>query len=454
MPGQYPLVPIPQGPDPMQSLSSLMGMVGQMQAMKQAKLEGPGRIANQEALNAERTSLTNERNQQTTDRKQLVADQQTINTLLQEGGDEATITERMRAGGHANLIPQVQKSFDDARTRKAAYDKTVADTNKANVDAEETQQKIREKHADYLGGIAASVRDHGYHPDAFFQGVALAHNDGMIDPQAAGRAIAMGIQTPDQIKPFVDAGIAASPEQRKLEADRNKPATTLQGAILAARDKGDTAGVNALIKLQGQFRAAGRDDSGGGAPVTPDMIKAVTDFPALWRDLTPTTRDKMIGQLSRAGFDFRAASAGLTDAQKAGVERWRATALERVETDLAAHKPLGENDQTAMTPAEAARRRAAIEASYRAQMGTAAPAAPAPPPAAPAAPVVPTAAAPPARAGGPGPATAPVTPAAGGQTQLVKMPDGSTMEFTQAQYAEFVKQAAAAGYSITNSKAP
>lgn len=221
---QYGLVQPPAPVDPMQSLSALMTMGHTLQQMQQIKAEAPFRTADLASQTAERNSTTADRNAQTAARVQTATDQGTIDSIMQSGGDQDTVIQGLRDSGNGHLVPQVQKTFDEARDRKATYDKLVADTNKANADSEESQQKIKTAHADYLGGIAASVASHGYAPGAFYQGVALAHKDGMIDPVSAGRAIATAMQNPDQIKPMVDAGIAASPEQRKLAVEAAKEA--------------------------------------------------------------------------------------------------------------------------------------------------------------------------------------------------------------------------------------
>lgn len=198
---------------------NISGSIGDF--LKQRE-EAPYRAAQMANLQAQ----ADERKATAEARTQAGVDQRTIDRILQEGGDPEAIVDKLRTSGNAHLIPAVQKSFDDAAARKAAYDKTVADTAKSTADAAETQQKIATAHADYLGGISADIAAHHYDPTAFFHGVALAHNDGMIDRVTAGKAIALGIQSPDQIKAFVDARIAASPEQRKLATEQAKTAAT------------------------------------------------------------------------------------------------------------------------------------------------------------------------------------------------------------------------------------
>ena len=154
-----------------------------------------------------------------------------------------------------------------------------------------------------------------------------------------------------------------TPDQREVK----KPAT-IAAAILDARSRGDAAGEASLVKLQGTLNAAGRAPS-TDTPVTADMINAVRANPSLWGDLTPTVRDKMLAPLQQGGFDFKAATSGMTDVQRAAIERWKTTALEALERDYNANKPFGPDDKFGMSEAELATRKLTIENSYRAQIG-------------------------------------------------------------------------------------
>lgn len=197
----------------------------QYQRMREEAPLKAAQLAATQSQTGERNSLTAERNQQTTARTQAGVDSAVVGKILGEGGDLASIKKALTGTPEARLIPQIEKSFEDAAKRKADFDKVIADTAKSSADTQAAQEKIAEAHANYLGGLSADVAKHDYDPTAFFHAVALAHKDGMIDTQTAGQAIALGIQTPDQIKPFVDARIAASPEQRKiLEAAAAKAA--------------------------------------------------------------------------------------------------------------------------------------------------------------------------------------------------------------------------------------
>lgn len=196
----------------------------QYQRMREAAPLKAAQLAATQSQTGERNSLTAERNQQTAARTQAGVDSAVIGKILGEGGDLASIKKALTGTTEARLIPQIEKSFEDAAKRKADFDKVIADTAKSSADTQATQEKIAEAHANYLGGLSADVAKHDYDPTAFFHAVALAHKDGMIDAQTAGQAIALGIQTPDQIKPFVDARIAASPEQQKMADARAKQA--------------------------------------------------------------------------------------------------------------------------------------------------------------------------------------------------------------------------------------
>ena len=94
--------------------------------------------------------------------------------------------------------------------------------------------------------------------------------------------------------------------------------------------------------------------------------KAILANPTISGDITPSMRDALVAPLSRAGFDFKTAATSMSEAQKAQVERWRATEI----SDL---NKARRDPQTSMTDAEYAAEQARIDQSYAVQMGTPAP---------------------------------------------------------------------------------
>lgn len=152
-----------------------------------------------------------------------------------------------------------------------------------------------------------------------------------------------------------------TPERRtamvgRLVGPQGAP-NTFAEALLAAHAKGDKAGVQGILKLQGQLAAAGRQ---GETMVTPDMITAVMNNPTLWSAVNPELRGKLLAPLAAKGFDFTAAGGDRTRQEDA--EIWRIGALR----DLDAQKA---NLNYNITDAQYAAAKAQIEQEYRLRAG-------------------------------------------------------------------------------------
>lgn len=137
------------------------------------------------------------------------------------------------------------------------------------------------------------------------------------------------------------------------QREEAKP-TTIVAAILRARDAGDKAAEQDLLKLQRTMAAA---DKGGG--IDAGTIQAVMANPTIWGDVSPTLRAEMLPHLAKAGFDFEAAANTLTEGQKGQIERWYTDSISEI------RKAVREGD---LTDEQAVAEEARIKASYDVQM--------------------------------------------------------------------------------------
>src|SRR5207253_381506 len=112
------------------------------------------------------------------------------------------------------------EQYQKADEAKARLDQIAASTRAANLNADESNMKIKAAKLDVFGALAAGVKAHDYHPNAFFGAVADAVNKGLLPLEQAGPMVAHGIQNPDWIKGATDELIARSPEQQQLEEKR------------------------------------------------------------------------------------------------------------------------------------------------------------------------------------------------------------------------------------------
>jgi hypothetical protein len=90
-----------------------------------------------------------------------------------------------------------------------------------------------------------------------------------------------------------------------------------------------------------------------------EIVKAVQANPAIWNDLTETVKSRVLPGLSRAG-GFTPPPKTDRGASAATAERWRMNALKKVDDDL---------NLSVITADQATAQRAAIEQSYKVQLG-------------------------------------------------------------------------------------
>lgn len=124
------------------------------------------------------------------------------NAYMQPGGREAIIN---ALPGH--LRPTVQKQF--------------ADADEAAAKVQETQLKVTEAQNDYLGGLAANIRDHGYEPNAAQLAISHAKTTYAGNPdmlKQIGQIEQQFQSNPATIKPIVDQLVGVSAKQKAADA--------------------------------------------------------------------------------------------------------------------------------------------------------------------------------------------------------------------------------------------
>jgi hypothetical protein len=100
------------------------------------------------------------------------------------------------------------------------------------------------------------------------------------------------------------------------------------------------------------------------------LVKTVLDHPEAYNDLTDTAKTAIWPALNAAGFKPPAAKD--RGASPATAERWRMNQLERLDREYRAQRGMPEGVPGYISPEEYERQKSAIEASYRAQLGSAA----------------------------------------------------------------------------------
>ncbi len=111
------------------------------------------------------------------------------------------------------------------------------------------------------------------------------------------------------------------------------------------------------------------------------LVDTVVAFPSVFNDLTDTMKTKLAADLKAAGFTFPAK--GESAATRATAERWKSTALTSLNKRWSQSKTPAGKALDPMTQGDYDTAKAAIEASYQAQIGGTTPA-PGGPPKAPA----------------------------------------------------------------------
>lgn len=391
-PRQYGLVPIPQGPDPMSTLSGLMQMGRQMQAMGDESKERERTKRVEAAFN------------------QAKGDPGAAAGILEEGGFFADARGLREQGDATATAKRTQKEQEFARIlgrvkdHDTAYGQGVQLLSEAKA-RPDLWPELRPKVMAAASAIDPRLADEI--PDAYDEqrvsGMLTFANDaarrtqqmragleqflpGPTNDPVKGLTMLLGtvdteeereqvlerakfFELPDAaitvaVKADTDARKKAAAEAKALE-ERSRP-NTIQEALLRANEKGDAAGVKGLLALEQSFQAAGRAPRSTSETVSAEEIQALVKYPTIWNELTPSKRDAMLVPLSRAGFDFSGAATTLTSAQKGTIERWKEDAI----SDLNRRR---KDPVQGLTDAEYETEKARIDSSYQMQMGSAAP---------------------------------------------------------------------------------
>lgn len=398
----YPLVPIPQGPDPMQGLSNLMSLASQFEQSKRQTETIASEKAVKDALGQSQGNLDTaiemlgkqgrwneatvlrsraaeireaQQNELAASLKRAREGFETSTRLLQ--GVEAAKTPEEKSALFATVRPQLLQALpgfaqyipnrfeDDPEfvTRAIPMGLSYADA-----------ARRRDEAVTKLNAATKDKRDQFSHDKSIVEalGTWLADaDDGQDVVEAVTQAENLYGASPGvraMLEDFTTPGPLSQAQRSalrtRLVGEDNKP-TSITQAILRARESGDEKEVKALLGLQRQISTAGQAPAVGA---NPDVVSAVLKHPAIWNDINPELRGGLIGPLSRSGFDFTKAASSLTDAQKGVVERWKADALTKLRERL--NSGGAEAIDKATYDTEVAR----VEESYRAQMGTPPPA--------------------------------------------------------------------------------
>lgn len=353
-PRTYPLVPLPQAPDPMQSLAGLMSLA-----------------SNVEQYQAERKQRQQEQRRQQT-YAQHKGDPAATSAALTEAGDfagaqffagQAEQARSKRDEAHAKAILPFAltkdangiDTYDRALLTREFTAANLADRlpallkglDEADTAALNLQKAKREYAQQGFKALLDSVDAAGATPQA----LQLAAKKGIAngfwseeeaaqilnhvgDDPARAQEVVRRLRSEKPEKPVlhnVPAGTsvidAARPEAGSVFTAPAAPArpNTIQEALLdptltPARQRD-------LLALQRQLSAAQRQPD---APVETAAVQAVLNNPRLWRALNPELRGKMLAPLARAGFNFPEATEGMTQLE---IERLRVADIRALDRD-------------------------------------------------------------------------------------------------------------------------
>lgn len=174
-----------------------------------------------------------------------------------------------------------------------------------------TSQANREEADAGKAAVQAAMADAGNDPA---KAAALLQQGGWINlskellsqvPKPSLHNVPAGTTVIDGSNPAAGPVFTAPPTPPKAP----EPPSTIDGALMDAYRKGDSAEVNRLLQLKRQSAAAGRDPSAGVSRVDPAkdndrkrLVTAVLAQPNLWDDLTPSQKGEIAADLSEKGF--------------------------------------------------------------------------------------------------------------------------------------------------------
>ena len=397
-PRQYPLVPIPEGPDPMSTLYGLMSLQRQAGAMRDDAAERQERqeakrregmiqeaarltSGNPDAMAREvgvidparglalQTGLNEERRRQEDQQAQVRSRKQ------QEFGEMVQRVEQ-----HKSIYGQGAQVLSEIQANPAAYtqlrpmliemasqiDPRLADSFPEQYDGptvkgllefakigEAKATKIREGLAQFLPDkdpvkgltMLFETADTDEERELYAERAAYFEM-----PQAqivAARKIAKANQ--DKVAKAARPAIGSHEDLDQAYANeflRGLPAARMSATQKAAAEK---------------WRKQRTDvPNGADAAVDPAALQAILQTPALFNRVNPEARWKLLGPLQRAGFTFPAGASELSPGE---LERLKVTDLRALAREARQPHPFLEG-QSAMTPDEVAARRDEIEAFY------------------------------------------------------------------------------------------
>lgn len=393
-PRSYGLVNMPAPPDPVQSLSGLMALGSNLESFEASQREGRLRKTTEAAFaqakgNLDQAATLLEQQgewaaaRNLRDNAQRIR-QETVNGITERLGQHKTVYGRgaqalreieAQPDAYGDVRPQLVELASALDPRLAAEIPETYDPEQVRgmlqfveAGAAQTETRLRAVAAASAAQEAAddALKRTAAHRTMAGEWLSASPNQEDWDASLQGLRT-MGVSD-DILSPLGDTWspeaqekarqLALTPAQREP-----KQATSIEGALLAAHQKGDQRAVDGLMTLQRTLAQARQEPK---TATDPAAIQAVLDHPGVWGDLNPEARNAMLPHLARAGFDFTRAANTLTEAQKAQIERWRADTISALNADQ-------RDPQTQMDDAAYQAELARIEASYQVQMGSATP---------------------------------------------------------------------------------
>ena len=363
-PRSYPLVDLPSGPDSMQSLSAIMSLAANLeeyqaqreqrqteQRFKELSNEakgdplktadlfesrygdfGTGRILREKAGEIRQQAVDQMLTRVGDTKNPLVQGGQ----LLKEAEAHPALWPDLRGRVvdlasklDPRLAQEIPEQYDQARVRGM-----LQFVEGGIVDLGATEQALKKLKAAQEATKNALERDKFYRESAahWFSTPKTREQWEQVQQYGASMGIpATILQEFGEWSP--DAPTRANeklltPEQRKMAQP-----TTIQAAILGARQRGDDGEVKELLALQRSFSGASREPD---AAIDPRAVQAIVKYPHLWRAVNPELRGKLMVPLAQAGFNFPAAVEGLTPAE---IERLRISDIRTLDRERRRRHP-------------------------------------------------------------------------------------------------------------------
>lgn len=382
--------PLPSLPDPMQSLSSMMGLARSMQGYEDDSKARGDRDALNAALQASGGDYTMAAAKLRTEGRATIAADLDTKAKAQKQADQGALWETQdRAAKGFETATRYMQAVEDAspETRGERWSQIRPQLLQALPEGfhkhipEQYDPKFTSEAIPFGMSVAEAAHRRSEAVRTLNEKSATAKN-ALDQDNAVLEALVPWMQDIDnyqeleQVVQQAERTYGASPAVRARIGDvptgpfdaktkqailnRLKPGSmpqTIQAALLKAHEAGDQASVKSLIRLQASVAAA---QDGARSQATPEAIAAVAGNPAMWNDLPPSLRADLLPALARRGFDFGAAAKVLPASQRRQIEQWKTDQI----TDL--EKQFREGD---IAESILEREKARIQESYRTQMG-------------------------------------------------------------------------------------